>query len=197
MKKGLLFIIFVVIAGCVNPVNQKTATNYYKAGEEALAQGNLPHAKEMFGRALVNARLGNMGPEAEASLLMKLGKINGNMCEYESAEKDFIDAILLYSKAYGEKSLGTFPSRIELAQFAYDIGWYEKSVTYYERALEIGGEKAKEANPTAFYEIIRDYSDALATTGKVQKAKEYKKLLEVNSTEKNSSDYVRYPKECK
>ena len=43
-----------LVAACATPINRHTAENYYRAGEDALAKRDLPRAKEMFNRALIN-----------------------------------------------------------------------------------------------------------------------------------------------
>jgi len=192
-----LLLVVVVISGCANSINQRTATNYYEAGDVALAQGDLADAKEMFSRALINVRLGNMGAEAESQVLMNLGRTQGNLCEFDEAEKNFIEAISLKSDTYGNKSPLTFSSKIEMGQFAYDIGWYKKSVKYFEQALEVGGEELKKSDPATYYEIFRDYGDALLKSGNSEKAEVIRKELENNFSDlRKGSDYVRYPTEC-
>src|SRR4051812_45172769 len=98
-----------LLTGCANPINQRTAENYYSAGEQALARGDLPHAREMFSRALINAQLGHMGDAAEAQVLSKLGRVYGNLCEHDSAEKAFLEARDRYVKVYAGNPNLTFP----------------------------------------------------------------------------------------
>lgn len=128
MKRKLLTLVFaLLISGCANPVNQRTANNYFIDGENAMRQGNWPRAREMFSRALINARIGHLGPEAEGQVLAKLGHVYGNMCQPDEAEKAFSESITQYSKAYGKKSKLLFPLKLELAQHAYVVGRYKKS----------------------------------------------------------------------
>lgn len=71
MKKfSFSCLILLLIAACANPINRHTAATYYEAGMQALKQRNLPHAKEMFTRSLLNARLGQVKPEDEADILL-------------------------------------------------------------------------------------------------------------------------------
>jgi len=193
-----VFVFLVVLSGCANPINQRTATNYFQQGDSALAQGDLSHAKEMFSRALVNVRLGHMGAEAEAQVHMKLGRTQGNMCEYEEAEKHFIEAVSLNEKVHGNESPLTFSSKLELGQFSYDIGWYKKSVEYFEQAFEVGGDKLKESSPRTYYEVLKDYGDSLSKSGSTEKSSSINKELKENSRYlSQESSYVRYPTECK
>ena len=192
----------VLVSGCAAPINRHTASNYYEAGETAMARGDLPHAREMFSRALINVRLGNMGPEAEGQVLGKLGRVYGNMCQYDDAEKAFSDSISAYSSAFGEQSPRTFPSRIEIAQFSYDIGRYEKAVMYFEQVLPLGASTLKAKDPAGFVAIMTDYSDALAKVGKTDLAEQVMSgVAEVKSRASGVDlakvdDYVRYPTKC-
>jgi tetratricopeptide (TPR) repeat protein len=204
MIKHLLATLLVaaLLSGCAAPVNRHTATNYYQAGETALAQGNLAHARQMFSRALINARLGNMGPEAEGQVLAKLGRVFGNLCQYDEAEKAFSDAISVYSAAFGEKSPRFFPTRMELAQFSYDIGRYEKAVGYFDQAFPFGIAVIEKADPPGYVAIMKDYADALSRTGKADLAKQaLSKAAAVEGKESGAkltkgSEYVRYPSKC-
>ncbi len=200
----VLFSIFAILllSGC-NTLNQKTATNYYEAGEQSLAQGNLPHAKEMFSRALVNARLGDMGPEAEAKLLLKLGRVHANLCEHDIAEERFIESVAVYRGLHGEGSPRVFPAAVELAQFSYDIGRYENAVGYYENAISMGRTLLEKHDPKTFAYILTDYSDALKKVGDLVQSTEVAKEAEgirgssVITNLSGADSYVRYPATCK
>ncbi|NOT66322.1 MAG: tetratricopeptide repeat protein [Methylotenera sp.] len=203
-RKSLLLVFALLISGCANPINQRTANNYFIEGESAMQQGNLPHAREMFSRALINARIGHLGPEAEGQVLAKLGRVYGNMCQPDDAEKAFSESISQYSKAYGENSTRLFPLKLELAQHAYDVGRYEKAVTYFDQAFPFGAEMFEQADPAGYSAVMKDYADALSKTGKAEQAKAV--LAKASTSEskvgsakvsKNSAEYVRYPTQCK
>ena len=195
-------LITALLAGCAAPINRHTAGNYYQAGETAMAQGDLPHARQMFSRALINARLGDMGPESEGQVLGKLGRVLGNMCQYDDAEKAFSDSIRAYASAYGEQSPRTLPSRIEIAQFSYDIGRYEKAVAYFDQAFPLGISILEENDPVGFAAIMTDYADALTKIGKAASAKQaLSKVAEAQNKVSSvvltkAKDYVRYPSKC-
>lgn len=189
------------LGGCA--VNQTTAVRYYQAGEAALARGNLLHAREMFSRAFINTQLDHMGPEAEAQVLAKLGRVYGNLCQYEDAEKAFMQSIDASAKAFGASSTNSFPERLELAQLSYDIGQYEKSVAYFDQAFPYGIAVIEKNDAPSYVAIIKDYSDALARTGRPDRATEGMakvKLLEgkvATQTVGKGGEYVRYPTSCK
>ncbi|MBW9267417.1 MAG: tetratricopeptide repeat protein [Candidatus Thiodiazotropha sp. (ex. Lucinisca nassula)] len=198
----LILTIALFIGACANPINERTAINYYQAGEEAMINGQLLHAKEMFSRALINARLGHMGDEAEGQVLKKLGQVHGNLCEYSKAEQSFLEAVSKYEIVYGKGSPLTFPVRAELAQFCFDTGQYPKAIKYYERALKVGESKLKEVDPKTYSLIMYDYSVALEQSGNLNKSKQVLAVANEYSTKAvaasvaGSEEYVPYPKSC-
>lgn len=203
MKITLPILTIITLAACANPINQHTAKNYYQAGQTALSKGDLITAKESFRRALINVRLGHMGPEAEGQALMKLGRVLGNLCEHDQADEAFSEAVKAYDMAYGDHSPRTFSARLELAQLSYDIGRYSNSVRYFQDALPTGEQLIETADPAGYSFILDDYADALARIGRTADSEQtkYQALTlrhKVSSTVAvKGSDYVRYPKECK
>lgn len=193
----------ILLTGCANPVNQHTAENYYAAGEKALARGDFPQAREMYSRALINARLGHMGGNAEARVLSRLGRVYGNLCDYDSAEKAFLEARNLEIEIHPNNPNLTFPSRVELAQLSYDVGRYERSVQYFDEAFSVMDARFKAVDPATYVAIRKDYADALKRVGKLDKSSEV--LTELGALEASSGaakigksdDYVRYPTQCK
>ena len=193
-----------ILTACANPINQRTAENYYVAGERALTAGDLPLAKQNFSRALVNAEIGHLGPAAEAQAAAKLAQVLGNMCEYDDAEKTFLRALSAEEAAFGANSPRTFVTRMELAQFNFDVGRYEKAAMYFEKAFANGGPLLESRDPTSYAALVDDYAVSLRQTGKLQAAAEATaKANTLRSSAKGPSagvvktDYVPYPKSCK
>ena len=194
-----LRIVFLVAfaSACASLFDQRTATEYYQAGELAFAQRDYSRAEEMFLRALEKARDQSMGLEMEAQVQMKLGKTQGELCEYDSAEQNFLAALALYSNLYGANSIYTFAPKLEIGQFSYDIGRYNKAVAYFEQAFAVGGEELKGANQKVYYEVLKDYGDALLKIGNPQKAREVFKEVAMHAHFlPQESSYVRYPRKC-
>lgn len=195
-----------LISGCANPVNKYTARRYYNAGLEAERTGNLAAARENYRRALINAQIGLLGPESEADAAGKLARIQGNLCEHDEAEKTFLFALEAKEKAFGKNDFRTFPTRLELAQFTFDIGKFDKAVTYYEKAFEIGGSQIEISMPQGYADVLGEYAIALAKVGRTtdsDKAMVRAKLLRSRAGEgtqgaiKTRDNYVSYPKTCK
>jgi tetratricopeptide (TPR) repeat protein len=191
--------------GCANPINQRTAENYYAAGERAVAAGNLPLAKQSFSRALINTQIGHLGPAAESQAARKLAQILGNMCEYEDAEKTFLLAIAVEENAYGSTSPRTFPTRLELAQFNFDVGRFDRATAYYEKAFAVGGPILEAGDPLSYARLLDDYALALASVGNAKAANDANtKAASMRDRAKGPSagvvklpsEYVPYPKSC-
>jgi len=195
-----------LLAACANPINQRTAQTYYAVGERALTAGDLPLAKQSFSRALINARIGNLGPAAESQAAMKLGQVLGNLCEYEEAGRAFLDAFKADEVAYGSGSWQSFPAYVAIAQLDFDIGRYKQAATYYERAFAVGGTRLERADPISYSRLLDDYAVALGQSGSPALAAAAKsKANGLRATAKgpgpgivqSSVDYVPYPKSCK
>jgi tetratricopeptide (TPR) repeat protein len=192
-----------ILTACANPINQRTAENYYVAGERALAAGNLPLAKQNFARALVNVEIGHLGPAAEAQAASKLAQVLGNMCEYDDAEKAFLRALSAGETAFGANAPRTLVTRVELAQFNFDVGQYEKAVLFFEKAFASGGSLIESRDPIGYARLLDDYAIALRQTGKLQASAEATaKATALRNSAKSpspgtvTSDYVPYPKSC-
>lgn len=189
-----------VLASCANPINQRTYQNYVIAGDQAASRGDLQLAKQNYSRALANVRMGNLGPKAEALALFRYARILGNLCEHDEAEKAFIEANRLDEQMNGSGTEATYSSVMEIGQFNYDIGRYERAVPYFDKALAIA-EKYGLANkyPASFADAYTDYADALKKTGNSGKANVV--LAKAASLKakvtKKEPEYTRYPKTCK
>jgi tetratricopeptide (TPR) repeat protein len=173
---------------------------------EAFNANNLPLAKEYFNRALINARLGSMGPAAEADLLRKLGRTQGLLCEFDDAEKSFFDAIALEEQRSSQDSPATFLAKAEYAQFAYDTGRYEKAAALFPRAIAAGGKILEKRDPVSLALLLDDYADAMAKLGNTASSEELRanaaRIRLANPDAKSGvvnarGNYVPYPKLCK
>jgi tetratricopeptide (TPR) repeat protein len=192
-----------LLVACANPINQKTTLKYYMAGENALGQGNLPLAKEYFSRALINTQIGHLGPEAEAEVALKLGQVLGNMCEHDAAERIFMLALSRKEAAHGANSASTAIARVELAQFNFDIGRYEKAVAYFDTAFAVSGAAREASSPGDYALLLDDYAVAATQLGRPQaaaqataKAAQLRQAAAASGASAGRTDYIRYPKSC-
>jgi tetratricopeptide (TPR) repeat protein len=203
MRPIAILVLAVLLAACANPINERTAVNYYLAGQAALARGDLRHAREMYSRALINARLGHMGPIAEAEALSKLARVEGNLCEYDEAEAHMLEARDLNIKAFAGEPNRTVPIRMELAQFSYDIARYQKAAQYFEEAFAADGGFTERVDPVVYSRVTTDYADALARVGNIPLATELRARAAAAASKGGAArvgkgdDYVRYPTSCK
>ena len=193
-----------LLAACANPVNEHTAKRYYAAGEQAAKAGNLPLARENYRRALINAQIGHLGPEAEADAAGKLARIQGNLCEHDEAEKTFLYALGAQERAFGPDSPRTLGLRLELAQLAFDIGKFEKAAGYFEKAFSVGGSVLQSRMASGYADLLEDYATALSSSGRSAEAESARarahSLKQSGGSQggiKSRSDYIPYPKTCK
>jgi tetratricopeptide (TPR) repeat protein len=203
---SLTLIALCVLASCANPINQNTAQRYYAAGEAALRAGDLITARENFRRALINAQVGNLGSDAESQAAYKLARVQGNLCEYDNADKTFQYALDAQVKRTGENSPLTFPLRVELAQLSFDTGHFDKAVGYFDKAFAVGGKTLETSMQTGYADLLDDYAVALAAIRNTALADSVRARSNAvrqsasGSTQgavKSKSEYVPYPKTCK
>ena len=91
-----------LLAGCANPINGYTAQQYLEYGFQAEKGGDLALAQRNYSRAYGNAKMGNLGPKAEAYYLYEVARVTGYAGAYAESEKEFLDVLALIDKAKGQ-----------------------------------------------------------------------------------------------
>ena len=83
----------LALAGCYNPLNAVTADRYARTCRDAQASGRLEVAEEACRRALINVRIGHLGPEAESQELYNLGQIKRQLGKFAEAEEFYRESL--------------------------------------------------------------------------------------------------------
>lgn len=83
----------LVMAGCYNPLNAVTADRYAQTCRDAQASGRLEVAEEACRRALINVRIGHLGPEAESQELYNLGRVKRQLGKFAEAEEFYRESL--------------------------------------------------------------------------------------------------------
>jgi len=195
----ILLAVAALVSGCANPINRKTYERYLVAGNNADILGDLRLDKQNYSRAVVNAQIGFLGSEAEATALFRYARILGNLCEHDEAVKHFIEANRLMEKENDAGSESTYTTLAEIGQLYYDIGRYSESVPYLGRAFEIAQRHTlAKRSPASFADAYADYADALRRTGNGAKAVEVSEKSATLKAKggKVESEYIRYPISC-
>lgn len=162
--------VLFVVMGCANPVNKVTYKKYYQWGMTAEQSQDYAKAKENYYRALVNARIGNLDPQDNASAAYSLGRMLGILCDHDNAEKMLLEALQFDEQSHGPVHM----SFIELARLKLDQGKYSESTAYFEKALPLVDKKEYiDVDPIGFAVIFGEYSDALAKTGRQADAEKF------------------------
>lgn len=193
----ILFSIFLF--SCANPINARTYSNYYKAGFKAEQEKDFERAQKMYGRALVNAEIGHLGPLYTSSIKYDLGRIAGYLCNYEEAEKLLLEALKLELENNG-KLRHICMRYFELARLNFDQGRYEQAIKFFEQGIPIAKMLDIETNEPLEWAIqLTDYSQALSQVSRINEAKTVRAdvdLIRSNNPEKITSKYVRYNQNC-
>jgi tetratricopeptide (TPR) repeat protein len=160
------------LAGCIsNPVNDYTRVQYYKAGMQAEASGDLETARRDYGRAQINAQMGNLGPVKEAYACYEWSRVTGYLGRFAEAEKGYADAMVLIDQSKGQADKLLAPLLCEYARMFRDSGQEQKAVPIYDRALtELDRIGAEGIDPLGLAEILDDYSQVLRSVGSKERA---------------------------
>ena len=155
------------LAGCIsNPVNDNTRVKYYEAGMQAEASGDLETARRDYGRAQINAQVGNLGPVKEAYACYEWSRVTGYLGRFAEAEKGYDQALALIDKANGQADSLRPPLLCEYARMLRDSGQQQKAVPIYAKALvELDRTGAAAADPLDMAEFLDDYAQALRDVG--------------------------------
>jgi tetratricopeptide (TPR) repeat protein len=158
--------ITVLAAGCANPINARTAQNYYKRGSVAESQGDFEGAREAYYRSYVNTEIGNLGSGAKAYALYEWTRINGYLGNRPFVETNFPRVLELIAKSKGEAEKLRTPALCEFARFLYDTGQHERAVPVFRDALiGLDGAGAKESDPITVADFLDHYAQSLKKAG--------------------------------
>jgi len=178
VKNKIAIVIFLALSatlvGCVsNPINAKTAANYYDAGMAAEQNGDLILARQNYSRAYAHAQMGNLGPAPEAYAMYEWSRVTGYLGMFADAEKGFNDVLALIEKA-GQKAEDLRPpALLELARLFHDTGEHSKAVPVYKKALaELGRYNIEKDDPIGFTIVLDDYAQSLRSIGDVRRAED-------------------------
>lgn len=163
----LIFIVLLpALASCANPINLRTAENYYVSGQTAEISKDYVLARRDYSRALLNAQLGKAQPSAISMLTYNLGRMTGYVCEYLEAEKLLLDALTQEEKITGPESGITSMRLLELARLNFDQKRFAQSIPYFQRGVaNVEKLNIERDDPIGFALVLDDYATALVEAG--------------------------------
>jgi tetratricopeptide (TPR) repeat protein len=171
MKLGsyiaLAFFSINSITGCAGAINAKNASRHANAANAASKAGDWATARKQWAQALVDAQLAGASPRQLAVFNYEYGRALGVQCFWEESENYLQKAYELDSQSDGPE----FMSLVELSRLQYDQRKFEKSLTYYSRAIaSLEKVHAPTQAPAEFSVVLEEYAKALRETGKEQEA---------------------------
>jgi len=176
MRANIVILVLVcaataLLCGCANPINARTAQNYYQYGVQAEQGGDLVLARRNFSRAYGNAQMGNLGPKAEAYYLYEYARVTGYAGAYEDSEKAFSDVLALIDKAKGDADKLRAPTLAEFSRLLHDTAQHQKAVPIYEKAtVELEKVGIESSDPIGYSAVLDDYSESLRAAGFSERA---------------------------
>lgn len=133
--------------------------------------GDLKAARMYYGRAQINAQIGNLGPAKEAYACYEWARVTGYLAMYAGSEKGFVDALALIEKAKGEADKLRAPALAEYARLLHDTGQHVKAVPIYEQArVELEKIDILKIDALGFAAFLDDYAGSLKEAGLVDRA---------------------------
>jgi tetratricopeptide (TPR) repeat protein len=160
-----------LLGSCANPINARTAQNYYEFGVQAERAGDLALARRNFSRAYGNAQMGNLGPAAEASYLYEYARVTGYSGSYDESEKAFLDVLALIDKAKGEADKLRPPALAEYSRLLHDTDQHQKAVPVYEKATaELEKVGIESSDPLGYAAFLDEYAQSLTAAGFTERA---------------------------
>lgn len=168
MKASLAAAAFTaLLAGCANPINDHTWARYTREGHVAQERGQLQVAEEAHRRAVINARIGHLGPEREATALYNLGRVKRDLCKLGEAREALQGALELREGNKDTPPMYLTGNIFELAQLHYDEGRFAEAVSLMDRGFPLL-DKANGAvrDPAGYVHMALEYSDALQRVGR-------------------------------
>lgn len=162
-----------LLASCAIPINDYTHARYYEAGMQAEHAGDIKAARMYYGRAQINAQIGNLSSAKEAYACYEWARVTGYLGIYADAEKGFVDALTLIEKAKGEAEKLRPPALSEYARLLHDTGQHAKAVPIYEKAeSELQKLDILKIDALGYASFLDDYADSLKAVGFVEKSAE-------------------------
>lgn len=171
IPKSLLM--FVLMAGCANPINEHTYDHYYRSGTAAEHANDLKLAQENFRRAAINARIGHLGAEQEGWATYEWSRMTGHLGNFEDSLRGFQDAKAKLGQAYGPDSPKLVPLFSEMGRLYQDNGYFREAADAYAAAMplleQIGILKD---DPIGYADLLDDYATCLMNSGESQQAEQ-------------------------
>ena len=193
-------------------------TECFNNGVTALREKAFDRAEEQLSCALVNAReyldkadfitkkfSTTINQEKLVEILHYYALANENLCRWPDAESALIDGVNESKKLTGSYPR-ELPSLIQLAQFYFDRGEYEKSLAVYDETRKSGEAFFIKNDPIGYALLLEDQSTALEKSNKSDLAKISKekasKLRQEYSDKKpillkEKGTYIPIPENCK
>ncbi|HVU25865.1 MAG TPA: hypothetical protein VHE13_17170 [Opitutus sp.] len=160
-----------LLASCANPINDYTRARYYEAGMQAEQAGDLKAARMYYGRAQINAQIGNLGPAKEAYACYEWARVTGYLGMHADSEKGFVDSLALVDKAKGEADKLRAPALAEYGRLLHDTGQHTKALPIYEKAdFELQKLGILKIDALGYAAFLDDYAGSLKEAGLVDRA---------------------------
>mgnify|MGYP001768248953 CR=1 FL=1 len=157
----------LLVTSCASDISARNAKHHASAADAASKTGDWTTARKQWAQALVNAQLAGAPAQQLAVFNYEYGRVLGVLCFWDESEKYLLKAYQLDHETGGPE----FMSLLELSRLKYDQKQYDKSVPYYERAIEaLDKVNAPTEAPAEFCVVLDEYAKALLGSGKKEES---------------------------
>jgi tetratricopeptide (TPR) repeat protein len=197
MKNIFTIIVALILSACVNPINLRTAHDYFQGGLQNAKKGKWFNARMSFGRAWTNANLGKAEDRVTAVYAYEYGRASGVICDWKESERGLLKALELDQKTNGP----THMSLVELARMYHAKGSLSESEKYFAKAKRRLDElEADTKDSIGYANILNVYAKVLNELGKASEAealtKREQEIRNVFKGRKSGHDVTPYGEHC-
>lgn len=160
--------------------DESTFHRIYEAGLRADSARNYREAKEFYEKALNTARINKLPEDFVTNSMLNLGRMQGYLCDYPTAEKTLKEALSLEesrpnsgraSDSTARRKSTVMKISSALAVLMYDQENYPASVSFFDKAISLAEELGiLNADPLQLSDILDDFALALDKAGHIDKA---------------------------
>lgn len=159
-----LGVIGMMLSACANPLNDITRGRYAGTCSELQASGQLAAAEEACRRALINVRIGNLGPEMESQELYNLARVKYQIGKVAEAENLFIESLKIQDSLPKQDAVKVGRRLTQIAMAMGDQEKLHEALPYLDRLAPIAGQFAGQER-VLIKQVLSEYAKQCSKVG--------------------------------
>lgn len=160
----LLGLIGISISACANPLNDITRERYAETCLELQSRGQLDAAEEACGRALINVRIGHLGPELESQELYNLARVKYQIGKVGEAESLFIESLKIQDELPKPDAVKIGRRLTQISMAMGDQKKLQEALPYVDRLTSVADQFSGRER-ALIKQVISEYAKQCAKVG--------------------------------